>query len=223
MPSIYSNATVTIAASRAKSTTEGFLHNRPSPDAIFELPCLCPGREIGSINLFPDPLGEEEGEPLDKRGWALQERLLSTRVLEYWTPQLLWICKGARVGQKWYIDGWKLSNSRYDGRKIPFAPGMAMFSRCSDGRMTLLDVVIFEPKEALPEWHRLVRAYTSRVLTVPSDRVLAISGIAERYETLFPSGYLAGLWRFSFLSQLLRSAKEPLQRLPDKCQAPSWS
>jgi hypothetical protein len=89
MPSIYSNATVTIAASRAKSTTDGFLHKRLSPEAILELPCLYPGREMGPINLFPDPLGEEEEEPLDKRGWALQERLLSTRVLEYGTRQLL--------------------------------------------------------------------------------------------------------------------------------------
>lgn len=69
----------------------------------------------------------------------------------------------------------------------------------------------------------LVKAYTSRALTVPSDRVLAISGIAERYGTPFPSGYLAGLWQFSLLSQLLWSADKPLQRRPEKYQAPSWS
>ena len=79
-----------------------------------------------------------------------------------------------------YTDGWKVNNCRYDGRKIPFAPGMAMFSRGSNGKTSLLDAVIFEPKEALTEWHKLVKAYTSRALTVPSDRVLALSGIAER-------------------------------------------
>jgi hypothetical protein len=63
---------------------------------------------------------------------------------------------------------------------------MAMFFRGSNGKTTLLDAVIFEPKEALIEWHRLVTAYTSRALTVPSDRILAISDIAERYGTLFP-------------------------------------
>jgi hypothetical protein len=194
MPSIYNSATVTIAASRAKSTSEGFLHKRSSPEAIFELPCLLPGGEMGSIDIFPDHLGEEEeGEPLDNRGWALHEHLLSTRELEYGTRQLLWICKGTREDQEGYTDGWKVKIRRYDGRKIPFAPGMAMFSRGSNGKTSLLDAVIFEPKEALTEWHRLVKAYTSRTLTVPSDRVLAISGIAERYGTLFPSGYLAGL------------------------------
>jgi hypothetical protein len=128
-----------------------------------------------------------------------------------------------KEGQERYTDGWKVDYSRYDGRKNPFAPGMSLFSRGSNGETSLLDAVIFEPKEALTEWHRLVNAYTSRALTVPSDRVLAISGIAERYGKLFPSGYRAGLWRFSLPTQLLWSAIEPLQRRPDKYQAPSWS
>jgi hypothetical protein len=62
--------------------------------------------------------------------------------------------------QEGYTYGWKVNNCRYDGRKILFAPVMAMFSRGSNWNTSLLEVVIFEPKEALTEWHRLVKAYT---------------------------------------------------------------
>jgi hypothetical protein len=97
-PSVYRNATVTIAASRAKNVFESLLRDRPSPDVIFQLPCLPPGEEMGLIQLFPNASGGEEEEPLDCRGLALQECLLSTRILDYGTCQVRWMCKGAEEG-----------------------------------------------------------------------------------------------------------------------------
>jgi hypothetical protein len=50
MPLIYSQATITIAASHPKSVHDGFLRDRP-PRQYFQLPYLCSNGEEGSIIL----------------------------------------------------------------------------------------------------------------------------------------------------------------------------
>ena len=82
MPHIYRNARLTIAAARARTVREGFLHHRTATEHIqdiFELPYCGPGAD-GSITLFRTELGPE---PIDERAWTLQERLLSPRTLEF--------------------------------------------------------------------------------------------------------------------------------------------
>lgn len=86
MPSIYSQATVTISACRATSVREGFLHDRKplgsnSSFPTFKFPYRCQNGETSSISLVPK-VEEEPAEPLNDRRWALQERLLSSRVIE---------------------------------------------------------------------------------------------------------------------------------------------
>ena len=51
-----------------------------------------------------------------------------------------------------------------------------------------------------------MHVYTSRTLTFPSNKLLAISAIAEKYGIVFNNDYLAGLWRFSLPISLVRSA-----------------
>jgi hypothetical protein len=48
-------------------------------------------------------------------------------------------------------------------------------------------------KSAVEHWCNCVSVQTYRKLTVPADRILAISGIAERYGRIFGNKYLAGL------------------------------
>lgn len=48
-------------------------------------------------------------EPLDRRGWALQERVLSRRIVEFGWWQTPWICHESLNGRLKYFpsDGWK--------------------------------------------------------------------------------------------------------------------
>jgi hypothetical protein len=46
-------------------------------------------------------------------------------------------------------------------------------------------------------WLKLVEVYTHRHLTVPTDHITAISGIAERYGQIFGNKYCPGLWSTS--------------------------
>jgi hypothetical protein len=72
------------------------------------------------------------------------------------------------------------------------------------------------------DWHSLIRNYTNRTLSVPTDRILAISGVAERYGKVFQSKYFAGLREFAFPFALLWRIRSPTRR-PLAYQGPSWS
>jgi hypothetical protein len=90
MPLIYSRATITIVASRAASVGEGFLYPRKTPEPAFKVPYICPDGSRGDAVLFEK--SREVTQPLDERAWALQERLLSSRILEYATRKTQWLC-----------------------------------------------------------------------------------------------------------------------------------
>ncbi|KAF3017094.1 hypothetical protein E8E14_007992 [Neopestalotiopsis sp. 37M] len=109
MPMIYRNAAITIVASRAKSVTEGFLHERlpfkDTAETSFALPCIEPWDEShGDIQIEPAQIfpvgdligyespdlllreGDEDGippNPLISRAWTYQERALSPRVIDF--------------------------------------------------------------------------------------------------------------------------------------------
>ena len=78
-------------------------------------------------------------------------------------------------------------------------------------------------------WNKIVQAYSSSLLTVGDDKLIALSGIAKRQQAQLKDQYIAGLWRSFLPSQLLWSVKDcrqinnfPSVR-PSKYRAPSWS
>ena len=83
MPSIFGSAAVTIAAARSRSASQGYLRERVTGSRKAAIvPYHCLEGEIGSITLVKLDEGLEMVEPIDERGWTLQERLLSTRVTD---------------------------------------------------------------------------------------------------------------------------------------------
>jgi hypothetical protein len=205
MSRIYSQSTITIAATRARSVHDGFLHPRQvniEPGVSYNLPCLfqlpfrCPGGELGSVYLAP--LKKTVFDPLDSRGWAFQERLLSPRILEYNSRQVRWICPHADC-QHGRSDGWIPANDH----------------RNKENLLVVNEISI--------PWITLVRCYTSRHLTVKADRALAIAGVAEALQSHLNGSYFAGLWERSFARDLLWtvSRNDPLAYM--RHHGPSWS
>ncbi|KAM5343636.1 hypothetical protein ACJ41O_012173 [Fusarium nematophilum] len=112
MASIYENAFLTIAATKAQGPDSG-LHTREHQDPVlFE---RIPGSEIGcgvSVDVFvradydprggiqhwdcPDYGAESEKQwPLLTRAWVFQERILSPRILHFAQNELVWECRTA--------------------------------------------------------------------------------------------------------------------------------
>jgi hypothetical protein len=213
MPYIYGNATLTIAATSSRTVEDGFLHQRAvtSPTA-FKLPYQCPENALGSVTIF---ILEITREPLDERGWTLQERLLSKRFLQFGSRSTRWYChESDQTGDQ--SDGW-VSQPEYS----PLASDtvdIVNFHRIND----------FHPAKDYGyirnHWGNVIKAYTQRKLTKLMDRPHAISGIAKVFGQLFQNQYRAGLWTCSvhadFLWQISQETRAPR---PTVYQGPTWS
>ncbi|KAK3343163.1 heterokaryon incompatibility protein-domain-containing protein [Neurospora tetraspora] len=117
---VYSNATVTMAVSRASSVDEGFLSDRFPVEHTAVIELIVSEYQPGSTKtamLVPqepdatDLVSVMDHNPLGKRAWTFQERLLSPRVLDYGEVQTRWWCpemmklKDAPERTVW-TDGW---------------------------------------------------------------------------------------------------------------------
>ena len=224
MASIYQNAFVTIAAANASRCVDGFLSKRRRPSYetfVGDLPWSCLDGKLGKVSLHRQFPGKPREEPLDGRAWALQEFLLSPRVLYFSSRQLVWECQTVR-----YTDGGKPESQGFFGMgKIRTVPSMlspltaALVSK-SPGSMSAHTV-----------WRNVVKDFTRREMTEEGDKLLAISGIAQQLHLMTGDEYLAGLWKASLMSELMWShdlmfdvAKGPQPaRRPETYRAPSWS
>ncbi|KAI1154168.1 heterokaryon incompatibility protein-domain-containing protein [Nemania diffusa] len=224
MARIYSQATVTTIASRASRAVDGFLEeiNLTSRALLaVRLPFQCPGKEatVGSAYLTHIEGGRNGSEPIDSRAWTLQERYLSNRVVEFGSLQTAWTCAtssataSSPASSNSYVDGW-------------------IWDRNHEGNNTAAWI-----REWLEtRWETVLDEYTPRLLSVPTDRILGISGVAEMFLSHRKNEgrdkteeYLAGMWRSSLPSMLcwyaVAGAKDGgrLPSTPEIYQGPSWS
>ncbi|KAI1429945.1 heterokaryon incompatibility protein-domain-containing protein [Xylaria sp. FL1777] len=234
MTSIYSIATVTIIAARSSSTTEGFLGER-FPDlregAVVSYRCV--DGEFGSVTLVKLSEEYEEVEPIDERGWTLQERLLSSRIIEFGSRQTRWICSEIRnsgLFREKYTDGWRRDLST-SGKRSPEVMNLEHIRAAKStidfyGRPRHTQFMDYFT--AMQQWENICATFTGRALTLSSDRALAVSGIAQIYAEVSGDQYFAGLWKSCFHSGLLwETAHNHLHHknipLPTTYQGPSWS
>jgi hypothetical protein len=222
MPSIYSQARVTISASRASNVQEGFLQsrrqlNKDSPYPILEFSYCCQNGERGSIRLVPE-VKEGSMEPLSKRGWALQERLLSSRVIEYGSLQTRWICMHEDGTQ---TDGLRLGVENESGRSdMIFRKALDVISFWGSSFSDASGI------SGIQRWKSILARYTKLTLTLPTDRLPAISGVAMGFSRILADEYCAGLWKSALIAELfwiLDGDEKLLLRRPRVYQAPSWS
>ncbi|KAF1827128.1 HET-domain-containing protein, partial [Dissoconium aciculare CBS 342.82] len=104
-------------------------------------------------------------EPLYRRGWVFQERMLSPRLLHFGKDQVFWQC---------------LSLSACETA----TEGLPSISLTGDERVELqLDDV----------WKMAVKSYTCTNLTYSKDRLMALSGIANVMAEALNERYIAGL------------------------------
>ena len=86
-----------------------------------------------------------------------------------------------------------------------------------------------KPEMLSTAWSRLVGAYTLAKLTIKTDKLVAISGLARKADELHAQvggKYLAGLWEAALPIELLWRVIDPASgspTRPDSFTAPSWS
>ena len=171
MASIYENAFLTIGATSAESDEEGFLYP-PNTHLKLQVQTL----EGTSQDLYVQPEGRRkdllpEHQPLLRRAWCYQERLLSSRMLHFTRRELWWECRGNFDCEC----GHKMS---YDGERSMMEEKPRIYTHMAQPRF----------------WRQIVENYSDLNLTLEKDKLLALSGLAQRVQELRKDKYLAGLW-----------------------------
>ena len=234
MPSIYGSATVTIIAARSKAASQGFLGERlPELKEGFSIPYRCPDGQLGSIVLVELGGSFEDAEPIDERGWTLQERLCSSRIIEFGSRQTRWICPETRsrnATHEGLSDGWRKTVNYNSKRKTEGLDleNVRRAKACIDLYGRPRNSRRQDYTKAIQHWEDICCTFTERALTLSSDRALAISGIAQIFTELSGDQYLAGLWKSCLHSGLLWKIEHHHRELkqirrPTSYQGPSWS
>lgn len=166
MGAYHRSAYLVLSAVDSADTRDGFLRPRPKIH-------LTVSSDDESLRIRAQPPSYKEvfrNAALNKRGWTLQERMLSTRILHYSKSQLFWECltctaregsfneNGYKVNSEIVVDfdGDDLKASLHNTGKDPFA--------LEDGAFSL--------------WLRIVKLYTRRTLSYSTDKLAAVSGLA---------------------------------------------
>lgn len=255
MKEIFSNAVVTISAACSNSCHKGFLYQRPlyrdflyhrshntKPYVSVEyppfiLPFRCPNGKLGSLILHRWMATRAPREPINSRGWTLEERLLSPRVLVYSSIQLLWECQagmkmqGPNIFELNYQPRLKqmLFDCNKEDRFNPVQGELIIGSKlmASDTETKSREAPKIE--ELRKNWIEILADYTSRKLTLAEDKLLAISGIAAVFASGFDtSQYKAGIWYTEeepnfFLLDLLWTVVDRTSTRNVHFTRPSWT
>jgi len=216
MPQIYQRAWVTISASTAASVSDGFLQNRcyshSSGTCQTRVPISLPyvandGSTTGKITFvhLSDACSLEEAEPINQRAWTYQERRLSPRLLDFRYNQVVLYCYTDKQCQG---EG---SNALWSHEDTDSKEEEQLYRPCLND-------------QSLPAWHGIVNDYANRKLSLPSDKLTALSALADLHKQSTNYTYLAGLWKETLISDLRWSnVTQHLYSRPKEYRAPSWS
>ena len=225
MAEIYGNAVLNIQADCAADSDDGFLKKRRLPELrSCEHPDLlgdgvrravCPGHQY--------PKRAVENGFLSSRGWILQERALSKRIVHWTAHEVIWECWSSQATErrpayhKWtaaiqfnellpgdrlegFVAGRGMQRTKYDGIRI------AVNKNTAKTLETHAQPPGHEDLEVdYHSWYDLVADYSGRDLTQPDDNLIAISSLAMTFQkqNSLKGAYLAGLWSEDIVSGLI--------------------
>jgi Heterokaryon incompatibility protein (HET) len=213
MGSIYQGSVVTIAAEVATDSMAGFFQSRNADDPNVPLTCELQytgsdGASTGPVKLAYPRLrhcyeynASEMSSVLRLRGWVLQERILSPRMLHFGARQMSWSCNETDAVESLHYP--------LPGLKIR---SVKMFQRTLSTRQLFM------------WWNELIEEYTTCNLTYRTDKLPALSGLAASIQPLTKSKYIAGMWEDDLPRSLIwgRSAAVVDSGAPPS-KGPSWS
>ena len=132
--------------------------------------------------------------PVFRRGWCLQEREMSPRVLHFTKSRILWECRESNASEDAPEMVSKAAQNLQLGSHLSSA--RLFDDQKTTAKLKTRSGVSYEG----PKWERLAEAYSQRKLSVATDKLPAISGLAAALSLRQPDDtYLAGIWRSDLL------------------------
>jgi len=212
MKDYYGNSSLTICAAASQTAFTGIFNKRNVPDST-DIPYTLKNRDTGTLTIFTlDPSKENtlvsylslEWNPIVERAWTLQERVLSPRNIIYAKDQMYYEC-----------------NTKFQAEA-----GFSVDGRQLSVDLNTQEISLFEKEKRNPRelWDVLVQVYGARKASHLEDKLVAFSGLAQKFHDLFRDDdghddghddvYIAGLWRKTFVQSLFWST--------DNDPRPSW-
>jgi hypothetical protein len=228
MFSIYQNAQVTISAAKAANCNEGFL---PQPLEVFCVPVKVNDYEVGELLLSKHNVKEVQDSkrhhdsnehPINSRAWTLQEELLANRLLIFGHDEIAWKCQ---ISVNDHAD-WCSSAGFLDYSLKDIVDTRHPATHAGRKENEPVDMSNQQNLKRLM-WGYVLQHYMRRKLSEETDRLPAISAVAEffaKYLGEKKDDYVAGLWRRTLIIDLLwdNNRELPSSRLSSS-GAPSWS
>lgn len=230
MAIVYGNAHVTIAATLSQGLDSGIFAPRdslaryyrvwPLPEQLTAKPSPVEELRDGEIYVRNGTRRSLHSHPLQKRGWALQEHILSRRVVQFISEELVWHCRTARATEA--------------------HPMLKTSAREGPQRMGFLNPAVLPPRPEIDAatrnhlseyWSLVVQNYSNRKLTRESDKLVAVSGVADALSASGMGPHHAGVFESDPLVGLAWHSDPaypdgpwaPTHVRPARYRAPSWS
>ena len=206
MEDVYRNAFVTISAASSPHCDGGLFG--PCTWTLASCTVTAAGDTKGTVRgrvkvSIDNGLMYFHREPINSRGWTLQESMLSPRLLIYTAFGAMWRCergcqRSSAIPCHYFIDPYRSIDIR---------------------------------KPQVSKWSHIRENYCARGVTEPKDKLPALAALARNHHRVTGDQYLAGLWESCLLSELLWLYEEisdhssPLAAggRPPEYRAPSWS
>jgi hypothetical protein len=212
MRDIYRNAHVTLAATASPDGNGGCYRTKPPGK---ETKCRSYGGSLIDNQLHKGT------RPLLRRAWALQERLLSARVIHFMDDEIAWECRRSETCEC-RVDAAR-SAGRMDARRNPHSASLRHLMHSAPFKQVFAATSTFSNAGAsLGAWFLIVERYSSLSLSYPTDKLPALSGVARWMDNIKFGDYHAGLWGEHMSQCLCWYTPWPLgPRLANS--SPSWS
>ncbi|KAK2471492.1 hypothetical protein H9L39_17723 [Fusarium oxysporum f. sp. albedinis] len=215
MSRTYQNSHFTISADLSTHMDSGIFSKHPVDEHRVEVTTDDGNRAFLYIRQDVNHYGDKTPS-LERRGWTLQEFLLPPRVLHFGVFDIEWRCKTRLTCECGHLD-----------REHPPQASWHRHHFIEEATKHPPD----DPEGALRWWEQVVHNYTSRQLTNSSDKLPALSGLAQQRKQVRGGVYLAGLWQDSLFHDLCwyhvldynDVTSGGVGRRPAHYRAPSWS
>ncbi|KAF1840077.1 HET-domain-containing protein [Cucurbitaria berberidis CBS 394.84] len=228
MRQVYASAVCNIAAAGAKDASVGlrFQHDSMVSDS-FEISApkqfWLPGQKQAPIEYLVCSRSsfsrDIENGPLNFRAWVLQERVLSRRTMHFTASGVYWECLSniANVMYPERLPDWIYREEEIQTIKLLLLQG----NDTNNSHVTQA-----WKNKVYDAWNQLCYMYSRMGMSVESDKLVAIHGIAQKLSQINGDKLVCGLWEQRLLPQLLWcSVQIPnlATSFPLHWRAPSWS
>jgi hypothetical protein len=189
MGSIYRTSILTIAAMGAPSVFHGLFMSR-NPLCYQDLQLSNSKFAFSARAGDVDPRFKREFEvlgpaasPLQTRAWCVQEELLAPRTLFFGASGLFWQYTECEADE-----GYPVGSKHGDSHNL---------------KREVMQSLAAPDVEVRGTWRSILRRYTGGKLTYASDKLVAISGLAQLLARAKGEEYVAGMWKRDVFHDLL--------------------